>query len=146
MSTIKREGTYTFIRNENLDEYFKAIGVPYIPRKMMLATSPTIEVTKTKDEDDTAEDEGDTWVIKTVTFFRTTIVSFKLNEAYEEEIPSGDILQNVTRSEGDSFITECKNEKLGEFERIFDFTDDGLIITMKSKDKGVQAKRYFKRA
>jgi len=155
---VSIEGTYKFVKNENLDDYLKTIGLPYIPRMLMLSTSPTVEVTKIKDDDNTSEDiaeetedqteetaPGDTWVFKTVTFFKTTVNTFKLNEPYEEEIPSGDILENVTTMEGDSFITKCKNEKVGDFERIFDFTDDGLIITMKHS-KGVQAKRYFKRA
>jgi len=111
----------------------------------MLSTSPTVEVSKTKDEDNEDGDESPTWVLKIITFFRTTVTTFKLNEPYEEELPSGDILQNTTKMEGNSFITTCENEKLGDFERIFDFSEDGLIMTMKHS-KGVQAKRYFKRA
>lgn len=58
------------------------LGVPYFARKMMLASSPTMTVTY----------EDETWVFKTVTFFRTVTISFKLDEPYNEEMPSGDIL------------------------------------------------------
>lgn len=49
-------------------------------RKMMCATSPTIYVSK---------DEEEHWIFKTVTFLRTMEISFKLDEGYEETMPSG---------------------------------------------------------
>ncbi len=51
----------------------------------MLASSPVMTVTHEEDED--------TWVFKTVTFFRTVILSFKLDETYPEDMPSGDVLE-----------------------------------------------------
>jgi len=135
-------GTYKLERNENLEEYFRVVGVPWFARKMMLTSSPVMTVTQEKDEE--GDGEG-TWVFKTVTFFRTVILSFKLNEAYPEDMPSGDVLESITTRDGDfTFVTKSTHDRIGDFERIFDFDDDGLIITMKHS-KGVQAKRHFKR-
>lgn len=89
------EGKYAHEKSENLDEYFKAngkgftyftrhesqvfwyLGVPYIPRKMMCASNPTVEISKS----------GDTWTITTSTMFRTIAYTFKLGEEYEERMP-----------------------------------------------------------
>jgi len=132
---VQIEGSYKLERNENLEEYFRVVGVPFFARKMMLASSPTMTVTF----------EDETWVFKTVTFFRTVIISFKLDEHYEEEMPSGDILDSVASKDGDfTFRIKSQHERLGDFERIFDFSDDGVVITMKHA-KGVEAKRHFKR-
>jgi len=138
---VKIVGTYKLERNENLDEYFTVVGVPYLARKMMLASTPILTVTNETDEDE----DDEIWVFKTETFFRTVVLSFKLGESYPEDMPSGDVLESVTTREGDyTFITKSTNANSGDFERIFDFSDDGLVITMKHS-KGVQAKRHFKR-
>jgi len=132
---VQIEGSYKLERNENLEEYFRVVGVPYLARKMMLASTPTMTVTF----------EDETWVFKTVTFFRTVTISFKLDEPYKEEMPSGDILDSVCTKDGDfTFRIKSQQERLGDFERIFDFSDDGVVITMKHA-KGVEAKRHFKR-
>jgi hypothetical protein len=132
---VQIEGNYKLEKNENLEEYFRVVGVPWIARKMMAASTPTMTVTF----------EDETWVFKTVTFFRTVTVSFKLDEEYKEDMPSGDVIDSVCSKEGDfTFRIKSKHERLGDFERVFDFSDDGLVITMKHA-KGVQAKRYFNR-
>lgn len=56
------------------------LEVPWLARKMMCSSSPIIYVSK---------DEEETWALKTVTFFRTIESSFKLDEEYEETMPSG---------------------------------------------------------
>lgn len=36
--------------------------------------------------------------------------------------------QNITTREGDKFIVSSKHERIGDFERIFEFSEDGLVI------------------
>ncbi|XP_052757562.1 fatty acid-binding protein, adipocyte-like isoform X2 [Galleria mellonella] len=71
-------GKYQHYKNENIDEYFLAVGVPYIGRKMMSFSSPLMEITL----------DGDKMTIKNVSLFRTIEHSFKLNEEYEEHMPN----------------------------------------------------------
>lgn len=54
-------------------------GVPFIPRKIMTSSSPTVEITN----------EGDQWTITTSTLLRTVTLQFKLGEEYEEHMPGG---------------------------------------------------------
>lgn len=103
-------GNYSHVKNENLDEYFKAIGiilkfmqinfffnfeiktlkhftgVPFIPRKMMMMTSPRLEISKSEDE---------TWTIKIITTIRTTELTFKIGEKFEESMPAGVTLKVI---------------------------------------------------
>jgi len=164
MAKIPITGTYKLERNENLDEFYKAAGVPWIARKMMLATSPTVTVTQTEEERGGGgeSDEGDTegeggdegaggdtagpvWLIRSVTFTRTIDLSFKLNEPFEETLPSGDIYQTTVKMEGDNkFILDSVNEEKGAFMREYEFKEDGFVLAMKHPS-GVEAKRYFKR-
>jgi len=133
-------GSYKLERNENLDEFYSSLAVPWLVRKMMCATSPTMHVTK---------DEEDEWNLKTVTFLRTMENSFKLDEEYEETLPNGIVLDSVTKLEGDNkFVTKSKSvEEDDDFtlERSYEFTDDGMVMTLQSPKSEKVAKRYFKR-
>lgn len=57
-----------------------SVGVPYIPRKMMLSTSPSLDITV---------DETGEWCITTSTFLRTVVIKFQLGVEYEEHMPGG---------------------------------------------------------
>jgi superfamily II helicase len=132
-------GTYKLEKNENLDAFYAAAGVPWIPRKMMLATSPRMEVSQEKNED-----EEDVWLIKTVSFMSTVSLSFKIDEGFEDVLPSGDVFETVAKMEGDNkFVLESTKDDLS-FIREYEFSKDGLIVTMKHPT-GVEAKRYFNR-
>ncbi|KAJ8967116.1 hypothetical protein NQ314_003089 [Rhamnusium bicolor] len=132
---VQIEGKYAHERNENLDEYFKAVGVPYIPRKMMCSTKPALEIVK-KDEE---------WTITVSTFFRTTVSKFRLAEEYDEEMPGG-IIKNTTVLEGgDKLVTKSLGPNNTNFVRTYQFSGEGCIIVYKHETSGTEAKRYFKR-
>ncbi|CAL8115400.1 unnamed protein product [Orchesella dallaii] len=113
-------GTYKLERNENLDEFYQKVGVPWIARKMMTNTSPTMYITKDDDEQ---------WVFKTVTFLKTVEISFKLDEPYDETMPSGDEFASVTTMEGDNkFTTTSKTGDDVAFERSYEFNEEGMVM------------------
>ncbi|XP_056648102.1 fatty acid-binding protein-like isoform X2 [Diorhabda sublineata] len=132
---VKFEGKYTFERGENLDAYFKDIGVPYIPRKMMCSSSPTLEIAK----------QNDQWCITVVTLFRTVTSKFKLGESYEENMPGG-TLKNVTTLEGDKLITDSVGPEDIKTKREYEFSEDGCVIIYSNEKSSHVAKRYFTRA
>jgi hypothetical protein len=133
-------GSYKLERNENLDEFYQSIGVPWFARKMMGASSPTMFV---------AKDEEECWNFKTVTFMRTSENSFKLDEEYEETLPNGKLLESITTMDGENkFVTKSKSTEEGDdfnFERHYEFNDDGMVMTLQSSSAEKPAKRYFKR-
>lgn len=130
-----KEGKYQHERNENLDDYFKAIGVPYIPRKMMLTSRPTLEV----------KQEGDKWTIKTISLLRTMELTFTLGEEFTESMPSGVTLKNTARIEDDSIVISSTGPNGEKTERKYEFKDDEVILTMTHEQSGQIAKRYFKK-
>lgn len=128
-------GSYQHERNENLDEYFKAVGVPYIPRKMMCMTSPRLEILN----------DDDKWTLRTISMIRTTEVTFSLGEEYEEHMPAGVTLKNVTTMEGDSLVTVSVGPDDNKVIRKYEITEDGVLLTMTHESSGQVGKRYFKR-
>ncbi|XP_031843562.1 fatty acid-binding protein isoform X3 [Nomia melanderi] len=133
MATIV--GSYQHERNENLDEYFKAAGVPYIPRKMMCMSSPQLEILN----------EGDKWTIRTISMIRTNELTFTLGEEYEEHMPGGVTLKNCTTMEGDSLVTVSVGPNNNKVIRRYEVTEDGILLTMTHETSGQVGKRYFKR-
>ncbi|XP_076245301.1 fatty acid-binding protein-like [Calliopsis andreniformis] len=128
-------GNYQHDRNENLDEYFKAIGVPYIPRKMMGMSSPRLEISN----------DDNKWTIRTISMMRTVELIFTLGEEYEEHMPTGITLKNTTTMEGDSLVTVSVGPDNTKIVRKYEVTEDGVVLTMTHEKSGQVAKRYFKR-
>ncbi|CAL7947096.1 unnamed protein product [Xylocopa violacea] len=128
-------GTYQHERNENLEEYFKAVGVPFIPRKVMCMSSPQLEISNVDDK----------WTIRTGTMLRTVELTFTLGEEYEEHMPSGVILKNVTTMDEDGLVTISVGPGNNKVVRKYELTEDGLVLTMTHESSGQVAKRYFKR-
>ncbi|XP_046390656.1 sodium/calcium exchanger regulatory protein 1-like [Ischnura elegans] len=120
--------------SENLDEFFRAVGMPYLVRLMVCASKPCMEFTKV----------GDKWTSKTSTLLRTTELSFVEGEEYTEKMQSGVELKNKTEIQGDEMITKSKSPDGQEVSRSFKFSEKDMVMTL-THHSGVQAKRYFKR-
>ncbi|XP_014215593.1 cellular retinoic acid-binding protein 2-like [Copidosoma floridanum] len=130
-------GNYQHVKNENLDEYFKVIGVPYIPRKMMSMTSPRLEISKAED---------DKWSIRIITMMRTVELTFKIGEEFEESMPAGVTLKNVASLEEDgSLVIKSEGPNNTKVTRKYDLQDDQIILTMTHEESGIAAKRYFQK-
>lgn len=128
-------GRYQLEKNENLDGYFKAIGVPYMARKMMAVSTPVVEISS----------QDDTWTIKTATMIRTTELKFKPGEEYEETMPSGDVLKNTTTIEDGKIMTVSRVPDGSNTTRTYSFSEDGMLLTLFHEKSGETAKRHFKR-
>ncbi|XP_037078489.1 fatty acid-binding protein-like [Pollicipes pollicipes] len=127
-------GTYQHEKSENLDAFFSAIGVPWIPRKMMTNSNPTVQVSQ----------DGETYTIRTVSAMKTVEITFKVDEAFESSLMSGEKTQNVIRKEGDSLIQEQDSSK-GKIIITRAFSENAMDMTMEHKTSNVKATRHFKR-
>lgn len=130
------QGKYQHYKNEDLDDYFIAIGVPYIGRKMMAMSSPLMEIII----------EGEMMTIKSSSLVRTTSNTFKIGEQYDDKMPDATI-QSVTTILNDNEI-ETKSvyaESEGTLSRHYLFTDDECVVTMTHMKAKKPAKRYYKR-
>jgi len=128
-------GKYQLEKNENLDGFYKAVGVPYVARKMMAASTPVVEISC----------EDDTWTIKTSTLIRTTELKFKAGEEYVETMPSGEVLNSTTTLDDDKLTTISRLPDGGQTSRTYSFFDTGMLLTLTHESSGQTAKRHFKR-
>ncbi|XP_022917754.1 fatty acid-binding protein-like [Onthophagus taurus] len=134
---VEIAGKYNLESNENLDEYYKAIGVPFIPRKMMCSSRPELTI---------SVDEKGEWTISSSTLLRTVVITFRLGEEYNEHMPGGVTIQSVTTREGDSFVTVSTVPNGTKVIRRYDFNETHCILYLKHEESGVEAKRFYKRA
>ncbi|XP_072937352.1 cellular retinoic acid-binding protein 2-like [Epargyreus clarus] len=129
-------GKYQHYKNENMEEYFGAIGVPYMGRKMMGLSSPLMEITV----------EGDNVSIKTTSMLRTIENKFQVGAEYEDPMP-GITLKSVTKIvNGNELVTESVIPDTGvKSGRHYLFTDDECVITFTHEKTPMAGKRFFKR-
>ncbi|KAK1792906.1 hypothetical protein P4O66_001637 [Electrophorus voltai] len=66
--------TWKLTDSQNFDEYMKALGVGFATRQVGNVTKPTIVISQ----------EGEKVVVKTLSTFKNTEISFKLGEDFDE--------------------------------------------------------------
>jgi len=94
--------------------FFFLLGVGMVLRKMGNTVSPTVEVTQ----------DGDTYTLTTTSTFKTSAISFKLGEEFDEETLDGRKVKSVITLEGNKLIQEQKGDKPSTIVR--EFTDNEL--------------------
>ncbi|CAH2073464.1 unnamed protein product, partial [Iphiclides podalirius] len=130
------QGKYQHYKNENIDDYFSAVGVPFMGRKMMSMSSPLMEINV----------DGEQMTIKNSSLLRTVEYTFKIGEEYEEKMPNTSI-KSITTIENDNEVVTNSiipqtQEKCG---RHYLFTDDECIVTLTHEKAKTPGKRYFRR-
>ncbi|OWF48080.1 Fatty acid-binding protein, adipocyte [Mizuhopecten yessoensis] len=128
-------GVWVLVRNENLDEYLKEIGVNFVLRKLAAAASSTMTITR--------EDNKIRIVTKGP---KDTDVSFELNKEVVSHDPNDNEMKaTVTWDAGklttDSSPTEGSKGKATLVERMM--VDDQLIMIVKVNQ--VEMRRIFKK-
>ncbi|XP_037799368.1 sodium/calcium exchanger regulatory protein 1-like isoform X1 [Penaeus monodon] len=112
---------------------FSEEGVPLIPRKMVVASNPVVEVRR----------DGDTWTIRMNTLVRTVEYVFEPGQTVETETMGG-MAQNVFTIEDDKIMQTQKSDTYTT-EVIRQFTEDSLIMTITHVESGIICHRYFRR-
>lgn len=105
--------------------YF-SIGIPWVPRKMMTASSPTIEISVV---------DG-VWTIKTSTLMSNSSVTFKLGEEYIETMPGGRTIKVPTVAS--NFFFHYLIFSL--FKQNVTTVEDNKLITNSQSDRGASTK------
>ncbi|XP_037808402.1 probable fatty acid-binding protein [Lucilia sericata] len=121
---------YKLDKSENFDEYMKELGVGMVLRKMGNSVSPTVELKK----------EGDVYTFTTSSTFKTSTISFKLGEEFDEETLDGRKVKSICTMDGNKLVQEQKGDKPSTIVR--EFTDSELITTLTIGD--VKSVRVYK--
>ena len=93
-------GSYKFERNENFESFLSATGVPFIPRKMMVLVSPSVNISK----------EGEVWTVTFNVLFKSFSIQFELGKTFVEENPVSKEINKVnTRFKDKNRTTSIPN-------------------------------------
>lgn len=125
-------GTWKLEKNENFEEFLKALGVGILKRTAALKTSPSIEITQ----------KGDDFVVIMKTAIRNQEVKFKMGEEFKATDPlagkemtmkatwegSKQVIKNVTDPDGIMVTREL--------------LEDGKMVQTQTKGT-VSCKRFF---
>lgn len=112
----------------NIDRVLSGVGI--VMRKMGNSISPTIELVK----------NGDTYTLNSSSTFKSTSISFKLDEEFQEETADGRKVQTKITMEGNKFTQEQYGDKATTIIR--EFTADELITTCTIGE--IKCVRYYK--
>ncbi|XP_062378472.1 fatty acid binding protein 7, brain, a [Sardina pilchardus] len=125
--------TWKLIDSQNFDEYMKALGVPFATRQVGNVTKPTVVISQ----------EGDKIVVKTLSTFKNTEISFKLGEEFEETTADDRKVKAVLTMDGDKLLHVQKWD--GKESKFVREIKDGKMI-MHLSFEGVEAVRTYEKA
>ncbi|XP_073819318.1 fatty acid binding protein [Musca autumnalis] len=121
---------YKLDKSENFDEYMKELGVGMVLRKMGNTVTPTVELKK----------EGDVYTFTTTSTFKTSSISFKLGEEFDEETLDGRKVKSICTMEGNTLTQEQKGDKPSTIVR--EFSDSEMTTTLTIGD--IKSVRVYK--
>jgi len=125
-------GSWNLQSSENFDEYMKAVGVGAIMAKLGSTAKPTLTITI----------DGDNWVMKSETTFKTSKVEFQLGVEFDETTADDRKMKTTITLEGNKLIQDQK----GDIPSVITREVDGnkMLVTCKAKD--VVATRHYLKA
>lgn len=130
------QGSYKNYKNEDLEKFFVAVGVPFIVRKMLNVTAPTI----------TFNIDGDTMIIKITSWSFSQENKFKLGEEYIEKRPAGNIKCVTTKINDNELMTNCVMEPNEvKSSRHYVFNEEEVVEILSHEKMTGVSKRYYRR-
>ncbi|XP_077095246.1 fatty acid binding protein 7, brain, a [Siphateles boraxobius] len=125
--------TWKLVDSQNFDEYMKSLGVGFATRQVGNVTKPTVVISH----------EDDKVVVKTLSTFKNTEISFKLGEEFDETTADDRHVKSTVTLEGDNLVHVQKwDSKETKFVR--EIKDGKMIMTLTFE--GVQAVRTYEKA
>ncbi|XP_022831666.1 fatty acid-binding protein 1-like [Spodoptera litura] len=130
MSFLGKE--YKFERQENFEEFVKALGLPAEQTQGYLNYKPTLQYTK----------DGDTYTYTSTTAQGKKEVSFKSGVAFDETVAGMKV--NTTYTVDGDTITQIQKSDDGVLTITRTFSGNELVVTLKTNKWDGVATRYYK--
>lgn len=128
-------GKYQNYKNEELDTYFIAVGLPYLVRKVIGLTSPLLEISF----------NGEMMTIKTSSLISAEN-TFKPGEEFEVKLPRGAIKSIATIVSDNEVVINSVIQQTGDKCACqYIFTEDELIENLTHEKSNVVSKRFYRR-
>jgi hypothetical protein len=128
------EGKWKLESSENFDSYMKAVGVNFMMAKLGSTAKPTVIIKR----------DGDTIKLRTETTFKTSEISFKMGEEFEETTTDGRKCMTTFRMEGPNKLVQDQKASIPSIITRELIDDKTLVCICEAKD--VVSKRVYKRA
>ncbi|KAM9116534.1 fatty acid-binding protein, heart [Pangshura tecta] len=112
-------GSWKLVDSNNFDEYMKAIGVGFAMRQIANLTKPTCII----------ELEDDKIIVKTQSTFKSTEISFKLGEEFDETTADDRHVKSLVTLDGGKLIHVQKWDGK-ETTLVRELEDGKLILTL----------------
>ncbi|KAL4624750.1 retinol-binding protein 1 [Arapaima gigas] len=127
-------GYWSMISNENFEEYMQALDVNIAIRKIANLLKPDKDITQ----------NGDHFIIKTLTTFKNYNMDFEVGKEFEEDLKDLDDRKCMTMItwEGDRLVCVQKGEKEG---RGWTHWREGDKLHLELRVSGVVCKQVFKK-
>ncbi|XP_044734009.1 fatty acid-binding protein, heart-like [Chrysoperla carnea] len=123
-------GKFEHEKNENVLEYFKAIGVPDEVIEKVGKLSPTVEIIV----------NGNSITIK-----GSTDSTFEIGKEFDDQVPTGAVLKSIPTLEGGKLVITSTSPDGKKGTRTYEVTADGLIVTLQAEGCPIVGKRYYKK-
>ncbi|XP_076438115.1 sodium/calcium exchanger regulatory protein 1-like [Babylonia areolata] len=130
-------GHWKLEKNENWDNYMKAVGVGLELRKKDNSLNSYEEW----------KEEGGQWTLHITSTIKSKLLTFKLGEEFDEETLDGRSVKSTFKVEGDKIVQQQRAVKAGGVNTTItrEILPDGrmlMTVVADNKDK-VKAMRYF---
>ncbi|XP_048357104.1 fatty acid-binding protein, heart [Sphaerodactylus townsendi] len=112
-------GVWNLVESSNFDDYMKAIGVGFATRQIANLTKPTTII----------EVDGDKVTIKTQSTFKSTEVTCKLGEEFDETTADDRHVKSVVTLDGEK-LTHVQKWDGKETSLVRELKDGKLILTL----------------
>nr|ABX75508.1 fatty acid binding protein [Lycosa singoriensis] len=94
-------GKFKLVSSENFDAFMKAMGVNMVMRKAGALSKPVVEI----------KQDGDYFILKTTTTFKTSEIKFKLDEEFEETRMDGSVCKTTITLEDGKLVQKQSGDK-----------------------------------
>ncbi|XP_076625153.1 FABP-like protein [Colletes latitarsis] len=128
-------GRYEYVSNENFDAFVNALGQKEYAAQLM-TSKPIIEISQ----------NGDEWTVVITSDGKSASTTYKLNETYEEKLPSFDrTFPSIATKEGDKLKIETTVRDTIKLTRVYEFTDTTMKVHLSESRTDIKATRTYKR-
>ncbi|KAK3927115.1 Fatty acid-binding protein, muscle [Frankliniella fusca] len=112
---------YKLASSDKFDDYMKALGVSFVTRQVGNNVSPVVHLTV----------DGDKYTLTSTSTFKTSTISFKLGEPFEQETPDGRKVKATIVLEGDNTLVETQEgAKTTKIVREFSANEIKMVLTV----------------
>lgn len=112
-------GKYRMTKSENFDKFLEELGVGFLQRTLANRAKPDYEITK----------NGDYYTLKTISQFKTSEITFKFGEQFEENRLDGERVKSTIVQKGNKWVQNQVSDNNKVVKVVREFNGDSITVT-----------------